>query len=77
MYVCQIWVQKSTTSVNKIQLPQNKALREMTFNKLHDCTHAIYNELSILKFQDLIYLQNCIFMLQIEQNESLDVPFQA
>lgn len=49
----------------------------MTFNKLHDCTHAIYNELSILKFQDLIYLQNCIFMLQIEQNESLDVPFQA
>lgn len=66
---------KCTTSVNQIQLLQNKARREITFNKLHDSTHAIYNELSILKFQDLIYLQNCIFMLQIEQNENLDVPF--
>ena len=66
---------KCTTSVKQIQLLQNKARREITFNKLHDSIHAIYNELSILKFQDLIYLQNCIFMLQIEQNENLDVPF--
>ena len=36
---------------------------------------SIYREFHILKFKDLIYLQNCIFMLQIEQNKQLAAPF--
>lgn len=41
------------------------------FKKLHNSAHPIYKELSILKFQDLISLQNCLFMFQTEQSESL------
>ena len=75
LHGCQLWGQKSITSVNQIQILQNKALRETFFQKLHDSAHAIYKELSILKFQDLMYLQNCLFMSKIEQNESLAVSF--
>ena len=49
----------------------------MTFKKRHDSINSIFEEFHILKFKDLIYLQNCLFMLQIEQNEQLAASFQG
>ena len=71
---CQLWRQTGITSLNQIHLLQSKTLRKLTFKKLYDSAHSVYKELSILKFQGLIFLQNCLFML-IEQNESLAASF--
>ena len=43
--------------------------------KRHDSPNSIFKEFHILKFKDLIYLQNCLFMLQIEQNKQLAASF--
>ena len=54
---------------------QNRALRKISFKKLHDPTEQLYKDLKILKFCDIVHLQNCIFMNQIEQNEELAKSF--
>ena len=56
---------------NEIKVLQNRVLRKETFKKLNDAAHTIYCKLHILKFNDMIYLQKCLFMLQIEQNQKL------
>ena len=35
----------------------------------------VYKDLKILKFKDLLHLQNCLFVLQIEQNKTLAKSF--
>ena len=75
LYACHLWGQKNQTSLYQIQILQNRALRKMTFKKHHDSANSIFKEFHILKFKDLIYLQNCIFMLQIEQNKQLAASF--
>ena len=52
-----------------IQILQNRARRKINFKKRHDSANPIYKELNILKFKDLIYLQNSLFMFQIENNK--------
>ena len=39
--------------------------KKITFKRRRDSANSIYREFPILKFKGLIYLQNCIFMLQI------------
>ena len=36
---------------------------------------SFIKDLKILKFKDLLHLQNCLFVLQIEQNETLAKSF--
>ena len=45
---------------NNIQKLQNRAFRKITFKKLHDP----------VKFKDLLPLQNCLFVSQIEENHT-------
>ena len=54
---------------------RNRALRKKTFKKCHDYANRIYKELNILKLKDLIYFQNCLFMLQTENNKQLAASF--
>ena len=54
---------------------QNRALRKITFKKFHDPVNPLYKDLKILKFKDLLHLQNCLFVLQIEQNQTLAKSF--
>ena len=51
-----------------------QSFKKTTFKKRHDA-NSIYKEFHILKFKDLIYLQNYLFMLQIEQNKPLAASF--
>ena len=47
----------------------------MTFKKLYDSTYPAKCKLHIQKFNDMIYLQSFLFMLQIEQNQKLTTNF--
>ena len=46
-----------------MQKLQNRALRKINFKKFHH--HKI------LKFADILKVQNCLFMYQVEQNNAL------
>ena len=59
-------------SQNKIQVIQNQALRKISFKKLHDSTAQLYKDLKLLKFSDIVHLQNCE---KCEQNEKLAKSF--
>ena len=74
-YGAQLWGQGNCVNQNIIQNLQNQALRKITFKKFHDPVNLLYKDLKILKFKDLIHLQNCLFVLQIEQNQTLAKSF--
>ena len=58
-----------------MQKLQNQALRKIAFKKLHDPVKPFYKDLKILKFKDLFNLQNCLFVSQIQQNQTLTKSF--
>ena len=74
-YGAQLWGQGNCVNQNIIQNLQNQALRKITFKKFHDPVNPLYKDLKILKFKDLLHLQNCLFVLQIEQNQTLAKSF--
>ena len=49
-------------------------MRKILFKK-SKIINQVYKELKILKFPDLLYLQNCLFMCQIEANQRLTTSF--
>ena len=71
----QLWGQGNGVNRNKIKKLQNQALRKISFKKLHDPVNPLYKDLKILKFKDILYRQNCLFVSQIEQNQTLSKPF--
>ena len=71
---CQLWGQKNQTSLKQIQILQNRASK-ITYKKHHDSANLNYKEFYVFKLKDLIYLQNCFFVLQIEQNKELAASF--
>ena len=75
LYGCQLWGQQIGENQQKIQKLQNRALRKITFKKMHESAKAIHKELKILKFSDNVYMQNCLFMSQIEHDEKLAKSF--
>ena len=74
-YGAQLWGQANKESQNKIQVIQNLALRKISFKKLQDPTAKLYKDIKLLKFCDIVHLQNCLFMNQIEQNGKLAKSF--
>ena len=76
LYGSQLWGQSNITNQNKIKKLQNRALRKILFKKKkQDYISQAYKELKILKFPDFLYLQNCLFMSQIEINQRLANSF--
>ena len=67
-YGAHLWGQGNCVNQNNMQNLQNRALREITFKKSHYPVYPSYKDLKILKFKDLLHLQNCLFVLKIEQN---------
>ena len=55
-------------NINTIQKIQDKATRKITFSNLRDNVSIEYKNLNILKFNDLIHLQNCLLMHSFEKN---------
>ena len=61
-YGTQLWGQKSNETITTFQKLQNHVLRKITFKKYHDSISCVYKECKILKFLDILNLQNCLFM---------------
>ena len=74
-YGAQLLGQENFVYRNNIQNFQNRTLRKITFKKLHDPANPFFKDLKILKFKDLLYLQNCLFVSQIQQNKALAKSF--
>ena len=47
------------------------SLKKITFKRLPESTNEIYKNLKILRYSDSVFMQNCLFMNQIEQNEKI------
>ena len=75
LYGFQLWGHTNLTNQNKIQKLQNRALRKILFKKQQDSIRQYYKELQLLRFPGLLYLQNCLFMSQIETNKKLANSF--
>ena len=58
-----------------MQKLQNRALRKINVKKFHHPIKHIYKDHNILKFADILKVQNCLFMYQAEQNNALATSF--
>ena len=74
-YGVQLWGQKNQEIKEIIQKLQNPALRKINFKKFHHPIKHIYKGYKILKFGDILKIQNCVFMCQFEQNNALAISF--
>ena len=61
-YGSQFWGQNSNSATRKIFLQQKKALRIMTFSPFQTPSSPLFKQLKILKFEDMIRLNNCLFV---------------
>ena len=75
-YGIQLWGQKNQEIKEIMQKLQNRALRKINFKKFHHSIKHIYNDLKILKFADMLKIQNCLFMYQVEKIMHLLPLFQ-
>ena len=62
MYGSQIWTQKLQSVSDKISILQKNAMRIMTFSDFRAHSEPLFKQLDILKFNDNIILQNCLFV---------------
>ena len=74
-YGVQLWGQKNNETIKTFQKLQNRALRKIIFKKRHDRISCVYKECKILKFPDILNLQNCLFMYQIQHSPKLSTSF--
>ena len=66
-YGTQLWGQKNNETITTLKKLQNCALRKITFKRQHNRS-CVYKECKILKFPDILNLQNCLFMYQIQHS---------
>ena len=76
-YGTQLWGQKNNETITTFQKLKNRALRKITFKKRHDSISCVYKECKILKFPDILNLQNCLFMYEIQHRPKLSASFPA
>ena len=60
-----------------MQKLQNYALRNIDFKNVQNSIKHIYKNHKILKFTDILKVQNYLFMYQVEQNNALATSFPA
>ena len=74
-YGAQLWGQTNTEKQKQMEILQNRAVRKITFKKCFDSAGSLYKELNVLKFCDIVDLQNCLFMSQTAHNGKLVKTF--
>ena len=74
-YGTQLWGQKNNETITTFQKFQNHALRKITFKKHHNRISCVHKECKILKFPNILSLQNCLFMCQIQHSPKLSASF--
>ena len=76
-YGTQLWGQKNNETITTFQKLQNRALRKINFKKRHDRISCVYKECKILKFPDILNLQNCLLMYEIQHRPKISASFPA
>ena len=61
-YGCQVWGQGYGSHIEKIFKLQKRALRIINFKDFRAHTNPLFKDNEILKLQDFIKLQNCLFV---------------
>ena len=61
-YGLQVLGQTNNTSVQKIVLHQKAAIRIITFSDFTAHTNLLFKENKLIKFQDQVTLENCLFV---------------
>ena len=77
MVYTQNYGAKNNETITTFQKLQNCALRKITFKKCHNRINRLYKECKILKFPDILNLQNCLLMYQIQLRPTLSTSFPA
>ena len=62
LYGSQVWTTKLNSVTGKISRLQKAAMRIMTFSEFRAHSEPLFKKLEILKFQDSITVNNCIFV---------------
>ena len=73
-YGCQVWGQGPGLHIERISKLQNRAMRIIHFKDRNTDPNPLYTSSGILKFQDFIKAQNCLFVHDYLSN-SLPVCF--
>ena len=76
-YGAKLWRQKNQEIKEIMQKPQNRALRKICFKKFRHCVKHTHKDHKMLKFANILKVQNCLFMFQVEQNNALATFFPA
>lgn len=61
IYCCEIWGNTCNTYLSKIILLQKKAIRIISELGYRDSTCKSFQELNLLKFNDIVYHRSCLF----------------
>ena len=71
----QLWGRENKETITTFQKLQNRAFRKIIFEKCNDSIRCVYKVCKILKFPDILNLQNCLFMYQIQHSPKLSASF--
>ena len=71
-YNCQVWGQGNNPYLRKIEKAQNKAVRIIQFKEYNSPSKPLYISSGILKFNDQIKLENCLFVYDFLKNNLPD-----
>ena len=74
-YGSQIWAQTKYSYVNKVFLLQKAAIKIITFSTFSAHTSPLFKEKCILKLNDYVTLENCLFVYDF-LNGSLPLSFK-
>ena len=67
LYACQLWSQSNKETQNKSRTLQNRVPPKKTFKSRYENADPLYKNLQIIKFQDLLRLNNCLFMCHLNK----------
>ena len=66
---------KQQRNTKYISNSPKQSTKKIAFKKQYESADPLYKSLEIIKFQDLLRLNNCLFMCQLEQNKKLAATF--
>ena len=71
LYGAQLWGLTNLANQNSIQVLQNRAIRKICFKKRNESVSEDLKKIGILKFHDLIKLQNCLSSVSLNKMNNL------
>ena len=75
LYCCQVWGQPNSVFLNRIGTLQNCAMKLMAFKAPRDSANELYANFGVLKFCDMVHLQNVLLLHKLWHNKMPD-PIQ-